>query len=73
MAFVQFSNVTKKYNSGGNEILALDNVEKMTSYTTRFMSDGVYYRDKSLSEFNIYGIDIGKLLKQQCFSFHYRL
>ena len=39
------------------KILALDNVERMTSYTTRFVSDGVYYRDKSLSEFNIYGID----------------
>ncbi len=39
-------------------ILALDNVEKMTSYTTRFVSDGVYYKDKSLSEFNIYGIDM---------------
>jgi len=26
MAFVQFFNVTKKYNSGGNEIRALDNV-----------------------------------------------
>ena len=40
------------------KILALDNVEKMTSYNTRFVSDGVYYRDKSLSEFNIYGIDM---------------
>lgn len=39
-------------------ILALDNVERMTSYTTRFVSDGVYYKDKSLSEFNIYGIDM---------------
>ena len=39
-------------------ILALENVEKMTSYNTRFVSDGVYYRDKSLSEFNIYGIDL---------------
>ncbi len=38
-------------------ILALDNVEKMTSYTTRFVSEGVYYKDKALSEFNIYGID----------------
>ena len=39
-------------------ILALENVEKMTSYNTRFVSDGVYYKDKSLSEFNIYGIDM---------------
>ena len=39
-------------------ILDLENVEKMTSYNTRFVSDGVYYRDKSLSEFNIYGIDL---------------
>ena len=39
------------------QILALENVERMTSYNTRFVSDGVYYRDKSLSEFNIYGID----------------
>ena len=39
-------------------ILALDDVEKMTSFTTRFVSEGVYYRDKSLSEFNIYGIDM---------------
>ncbi len=39
-------------------ILALDDVEKMTSYTTRFVSDGVYYRDKALSEFNIYGVDM---------------
>ncbi len=38
-------------------ILALENVEKMTSYTTRFVSDGVYYKDRALSEFNIYGID----------------
>ena len=45
-------------NDTKQRILALDNVEKMTSYTTRFMSDGVYYRDKSLSEFNIYGIDM---------------
>ncbi len=39
-------------------ILALDNVEKVTSYTTRFVSEGVYYKDASLSEFNIYGIDL---------------
>lgn len=38
-------------------ILALDNVEKMTSYTIRFVSEGVYYQDKALSEFNIYGVD----------------
>lgn len=38
-------------------VLALENVEKMTSYTTRFVSDGVFYLDKSLTEFNIYGID----------------
>ena len=40
------------------KILALENVEKVTSYTTRFVTDGVYYKDKSLSEFNIYGIDM---------------
>ena len=40
------------------KILSLNNVEKMTSYTTRFVSDGVYYRDKPLSEFNIFGIDM---------------
>ena len=39
-------------------ILALDNVEKVTSYNIRFVSEGVYYRDQSLSEFNIYGIDM---------------
>ncbi len=39
-------------------ILALENVEKVTSYNIRFVSEGVYYRDQSLSEFNIYGIDM---------------
>ena len=58
-------------------ILALDNVEKMTSYTTRFVSDGVYYRDKSLSEFNIYGIDTDYFdtlaIRNHCTSFSYVL
>ncbi len=40
------------------KILALDNVEKVTSFTTRFVSEGVYYQDKALSDFNIYGIDM---------------
>ncbi len=40
------------------KILALKNVERVTTYTTRFVSEGVYYKDKSLSEFNIYGIDL---------------
>ena len=40
------------------KILALENVEKVTSYNIRFVSEGVYYRDQSLSEFNIYGIDM---------------
>ena len=39
------------------KILALSHVEAVTCYTTRFISDGVYYQNKSLSEFNIYGID----------------
>ncbi len=45
-------------NDTRQRILALDNVESMTSYTSRFVSDGVYYLDRALSEFNIYGIDM---------------
>ena len=39
------------------KILALANVENVTCYTSRFVSDGVYYNDNALTEFYIYGVD----------------
>ena len=39
------------------KILALDNVENVTCYNSRFVSEGVYYQNQPLTEFYIYGID----------------
>lgn len=38
-------------------ILALDEVESVTTYSSRYISDGVYYKNTSLTELSIYGID----------------
>lgn len=38
-------------------ILALDEVESVTTYSSRYISEGVYYQNTSLSELSIYGID----------------
>ena len=39
------------------KIQSLSNVSSVTAYNTRFVSDGVFYKSSSLTEFNIHGID----------------
>ena len=40
-----------------DSILALDEVEAVTTFKTRNISEGIFYKNVSLSDLNIYGVD----------------
>ena len=42
-------------------ILALDEVEAVTAYKSRNISEGIFYKNNSLSELNVFGVDMAYL------------